>query len=136
MVASFSVVPSFEDMFPLLDDLVVIMGLSDASQLLDCQFEQMVDVHHPEGEWLEILEIICSYPTLCDIQKQNPAGTLHVKHAINTEQHPPIHQKPYKVSRNEREIIQGQVNDMLKQNVIQPSTSLWSSPVVLAKKNG
>lgn len=50
VVASFSVVPSFENMFPLSDDLVVT-GLSGPSQSLDCQFEEIIDVDLKETGW-------------------------------------------------------------------------------------
>lgn len=46
----------------------------------------------------------------------------------------PICQHPYRVSRKEREAIGNQVKEMLRDDVIQPSTSPWASPVVLVKK--
>uniref|UniRef100_A0A6G5ABG0 Putative tick transposon n=1 Tax=Rhipicephalus microplus TaxID=6941 RepID=A0A6G5ABG0_RHIMP len=46
----------------------------------------------------------------------------------------PIHQHPYRVSPREREAIGNQVKEMLKDDVIQPSSSPWASPVVLVKK--
>ena len=46
----------------------------------------------------------------------------------------PIKQMPYRVSQKERETIQRQVQEMLDDDVIQPSCSPWSSPVVLVKK--
>lgn len=46
----------------------------------------------------------------------------------------PICQHPYRVSPKEREIIRNQVEEMLRDDVIQPSVSPWASPVVLVKK--
>lgn len=112
-------------MFLVSHDLV-IMRMSDTSQSPTCQFEKMSYVHHPEEERLQILTVVRSYPTLFDIQKQNSGRKLHVKRVIITEQHPPIRRRLCRLSRNEREIDQGQVSNMLKQIVIQPCTSQWS----------
>ncbi|UYV75954.1 K02A2.6-like [Cordylochernes scorpioides] len=57
-----------------------------------------------------------------------------VKHRIHTGDHHPIKQRPYRVSKREREIMQKEVDTMLERKVIQPSESPWSAPVVLVKK--
>ena len=57
-----------------------------------------------------------------------------VEHEIHTGDAAPIHQRPYRVSHKEREIIQQQVKEMLDDNIIRPSFGTWSSPVVLVKK--
>ncbi|UYV69276.1 K02A2.6-like [Cordylochernes scorpioides] len=61
-------------------------------------------------------------------------SSLKVKHHIETGDHAPIKQRPYRVSPRERSIIQTEVDNMLKLGIIQPSNSPWSSPVVLFKK--
>ncbi|KAK8788355.1 hypothetical protein V5799_021870 [Amblyomma americanum] len=49
----------------------------------------------------------------------------------------PLCQRPYRVSSKERDAIRHQVTQMLQDDVIQPSTSPWASPVVLVtKKDG
>lgn len=57
-----------------------------------------------------------------------------MKHRIDTANHPPVHQSPYKSARKEREIVQSQVQDILKSEVIVPASGPWASPVVLVKK--
>ena len=57
-----------------------------------------------------------------------------LSHAINTGEVKPIHQAPYPSAFKQRAIIQDQVDDMLKNGVIEPSHSPWSSPVILVKK--
>ena len=48
-----------------------------------------------------------------------------------------IKSKPYHVPFSQRPIIEEQINTMLEKNIIRPSTSPWSSNVVLvAKKDG
>ncbi|UYV84425.1 hypothetical protein LAZ67_X002124 [Cordylochernes scorpioides] len=54
-----------------------------------------------------------------------------VKHNIDTENVKPI---KHKSSHKERNIIKEQIQDMLKEEVIRPSTSPWAFPVILVKK--
>ena len=61
----------------------------------------------------------------------------HVKHVIDTGDAQPIRSVPYRTSYKEREIIEKEVNKMLKNKIISISHSPWSSPVVLVtKKDG
>ena len=55
-------------------------------------------------------------------------------HQINTGTADPIHQQPYPSAFKHRELLQTQVTEMLKDKVIEPSSSPWSSPVILVKK--
>lgn len=57
------------------------------------------------------------------------------KHRVITDEYArPLRQSPYRVSAREREAIKQQVDEMLRDDIIQPSTSPWASPVVLVKK--
>ncbi|UYV78601.1 hypothetical protein LAZ67_16002112, partial [Cordylochernes scorpioides] len=56
------------------------------------------------------------------------------KHRIDTEGAKPIKHKPYRVSAKEREIIKEQIDEMLRDGIIRPSSSPWSFPVILVKK--
>ena len=57
-----------------------------------------------------------------------------LSHARNTGETKSIHQAPYPSAFKQRAIIQDLVDDMLKDGVIEPSCSPWSSPVNLVKK--
>ncbi|UYV71992.1 hypothetical protein LAZ67_9001493, partial [Cordylochernes scorpioides] len=46
----------------------------------------------------------------------------------------PIKHKPYRVSAKERDIIKEQIDEMLTEGIIRPSSSPWSFPVILVKK--
>jgi 8-oxo-dGTP pyrophosphatase MutT (NUDIX family)/predicted aspartyl protease len=56
------------------------------------------------------------------------------EHVIITEQVPPIKKRAYRTAPRENEFIKAEIDDMLKQGLIQPSTSPWSFPVVIVKK--
>ncbi|UYV67046.1 K02A2.6-like, partial [Cordylochernes scorpioides] len=60
--------------------------------------------------------------------------TSTVKHKINTGDHSPIKQRPYRVAPSERRLIQDEVNKMIENHIVKPSESPWSSPVILVRK--
>lgn len=62
--------------------------------------------------------------------------TVH-SHKIDTGNSAPIKQRPRRLPYSHRDEAQKQITEMLEQGVIRPSTSAWSSPIVLvAKKSG
>ncbi|CAF2655625.1 unnamed protein product [Rotaria sp. Silwood2] len=56
------------------------------------------------------------------------------KNAIGTGTHRPIHTSPYRKSNKDPEILRKETEKLLKNGIIEQSTSPWSSPVVLVKK--
>ena len=57
-----------------------------------------------------------------------------IRHHIDTGDHAPIRQRPYRVPESQKARIESCIQDMLDQGVIRPSQSAWASPVVLIKK--
>lgn len=57
-----------------------------------------------------------------------------VQHQIDTGLSLPIHPPPYVSAWRGHELIQSQTREMLRNQVITPSSSPWASPVVLVKK--
>lgn len=58
------------------------------------------------------------------------------EHEIITDS-PPIKQRYYPVSPAKQKLIDQELNEMLKQDIIEPSSSGWSSPILLVpKKDG
>ncbi|UYV85104.1 K02A2.6-like [Cordylochernes scorpioides] len=85
-------------------------------------------------ERTRICSILGSFSGLFEFSKFPSNLTSTAKHKINTEDHPPIKRRPYRVSQVERQTIQNEVDKMLKGGIVQLSESPWSSPVVLVKK--
>jgi hypothetical protein len=55
-------------------------------------------------------------------------------HKIDTRNNQPIKQAPQRLPYIHRDEANRQVVEMLQEDVICPSTSAWSSPVILVKK--
>ena len=78
-----------------------------------------------------LLNTLLSFP---DVFSNSLGHTSVALHNIDTGNSPPIRQYPRRLPYHHRAEVDKQVNDMLSQGAIQPSTSPWSSPIVLVKK--
>jgi len=59
------------------------------------------------------------------------------KHAIRTTSEIPVHVPPYRKSEAERRLLREEMKKMLEANIIRPSRSPWSAPVIIIpKKDG
>ena len=69
---------------------------------------------------------------------EEPLGrTAKLHHSIDTGSAHPIRQHVRRVPPAQREVVKRLLDDMLQDDVIQPSSSPWASPIVLAtKKDG
>ena len=77
-----------------------------------------------------------SYKSLFAEKDTDLGCTDLVEMTLDTGDHPPIRQRPYGKPYSRMPIIE-HINDMLKANIIRPSTSPCSSPVVMVpKKDG
>ncbi|KZR97291.1 Uncharacterized protein APZ42_007922, partial [Daphnia magna] len=61
-------------------------------------------------------------------------NTNLIKHTIDTEGRGPIRQRPYRVTNNQRKLLEDKMQEMLDAKVIRYSQSPWASPVVLVEK--
>ena len=57
-----------------------------------------------------------------------------VKHSIRTGEHGPIRKRMYRIPPAKQKVVDQHVQDMLEKQIILPSSSSWSSPIVLVKK--
>ena len=68
-----------------------------------------------------------------------PGDTLKTtpiyNHKIHLKEHAsPIYMKPYRLPHSQKPEIEKQIKNMLSQNIIEPCSSEWSSPVLLVPK--
>ena len=67
-----------------------------------------------------------------DLKNLNACNVRY--HEVKTGNVTPIYISPYRKSMAERELIQEHVKEMLDANIIRPSSSPWSSPVIMIPK--
>ena len=60
--------------------------------------------------------------------------TKLVKHKIDTGDHKPIKIPPRRLPVAQREIVENEIQKMLDNNIIEPSESPWSAPLLLVEK--
>ena len=72
-----------------------------------------------------------------DIIQDEPGRTCLVHHDILRGNSPTIRLPPYRLAHTAQEVLREEIKSLLEQNIIEPSKSPWSAPIVLApKKDG
>ncbi|XP_075908549.1 uncharacterized protein LOC116954648 [Petromyzon marinus] len=91
----------------------------------------------PKGEADQLRGLLQEYADVFSEHDSDVGRTDLVKQQIDTGAARPIKLPAYRVGAPERTQIKEEVADMLHDNIIQPSVSPWSAPVVLVtKKDG
>jgi hypothetical protein len=60
--------------------------------------------------------------------------TSQVKHSIDTGDAKPIKRNPYRIPHALKPVVEEHIDDMLQREIIEPSSSPWSSSIVLVQK--
>ncbi|KAJ8037468.1 hypothetical protein HOLleu_18285 [Holothuria leucospilota] len=90
-----------------------------------------------EKQRQELVSLITQYGHVFSKGPSDMGRTKVVQHTINTGSHAPIKQAPRRVPISRREEITNHLNEMLANDVVEPSCSPWASPIVLVgKKDG
>ncbi|GFR62682.1 reverse transcriptase [Elysia marginata] len=69
-----------------------------------------------------------------DVLSDVPGTTNLIEHKITLTTDKVVCLKPYKLPLRSKELVEKEINEMLKLGVIEPSTSAYSSPIVLVNK--
>uniref|UniRef100_A0A8C1RIA6 ribonuclease H n=1 Tax=Cyprinus carpio TaxID=7962 RepID=A0A8C1RIA6_CYPCA len=69
-----------------------------------------------------------------DVFSPRPGRTNLLQHDVRTPQGTIVRQRPYRIPEARRHAVEGEVREMLKLGVIEPSRSPWSSPIVMVPK--
>lgn len=118
-VAFFSVVaPSATALFPTLTTL-------EDSDLFQKAIQES---HLEEHRKPQLKTLLLKNADVCTTKM---GRTDILKHQIFLTNPLPIQQKPYRVSPPKLKVMKELIDDMLKDEVIEPSCSAWASPVVL-----
>ena len=93
----------------------------------------------PEGKLsspqvAELKALLQEYSDVFALDDSELGCTDIVCHSINTGDHCPIWQQPYRTPIARRDAIKRLVNQMQQQGIVRPSRNPWASPVVLVPK--
>ena len=92
--------------------------------------------HLNEEEKTSTVKICESYSDIFHLPGDYLSSTEAIEHKINTINENPIYTKTYRYPEIHKREVNKQVTDTLKQNIIRPSNSPWSSPLwVVPKKS-
>ena len=98
---------------------------------LDFQWLEKSCSHLGQDKFNELKEILLKSSSLFN---KSLGRTELLKHRIVTNDHTPIRTRSRWMNLMAIQEIDRQLQNMLKQEVIEPSASLWASPIVLVKK--
>ena len=88
--------------------------------------------HLPSVQRKELAEVITQYR---EVFPDVPSKTNLIKHDVDVGDSAPIKQHPYRVSPMKKELLDKEVQYMLKNDIIEESQSNWSSPCILVPKH-
>ncbi|CAF4944161.1 unnamed protein product [Pieris macdunnoughi] len=92
-------------------------------------------ISHLNSEEKEALLQLCSnYSDIFHLPNENLTYTNAIRHEIRTTTDVPIHTKTYRFPEIHKVEVRNQIDKMLKQNIIEPSNSPWSSPIWVVPK--
>ena len=75
----------------------------------------------------QIINLLCDYQDVFADEQESLGRTSTIWHKIDTGAAKPIKQAPHRLPQAKREIIEIEIDRMLKQGIIEPSTSSWPS---------
>lgn len=81
-----------------------------------------------------MLEMLLRYHDTFALDDSELGVTQYTQHRIETGDEPPIRQYARRIPYSVRGHVTGLVDEMLRREVIRPSSSPWASPVVLVRK--
>jgi hypothetical protein len=90
---------------------------------------------HLKGEDSHIIRCVTTVPTfVLWITSKELGCTSQVEHSIETGDARPIKRNPYRIPHALKPVVDEHIDDMLDKGIIEPSTSPWSSSIVLVQK--
>jgi len=79
----------------------------------------------------EVMKVLDEFQ---DVFTDVPGLTNLGKHSITLTTEEPVHSRPYSLPHSMQKEVQKELDDMLKLGIIEPSTSSYSSPIVVVRK--
>ena len=97
------------------------------------KIQQMTKHLEDRDQRRQVEQILWKYGKLFDLRQPSKIKSI-IRHAIETGENAPTFTPPYRVSYRDEQAQRDEINKLLKQGIIEESTSPWSSPIVLVRK--
>ncbi|CAF4948538.1 unnamed protein product [Pieris macdunnoughi] len=96
--------------------------------------ESLRTAHLNEEESKSLFDICAQYSDIFHFSNESLTATDTLQHEINTDTNNPISVKTYRFPEAHKKEVQTQVEKMLHQGIIKPSSSPWSAPIWVVPK--
>lgn len=97
-------------------------------------FEKIRTENLNQEEKKTLFNIIANNQNCFHMEDEKLTFTNVIKHKINTKDEIPVHAKNYRYPFCHKTEVKEQINKMLDQSIIRPSSSPWSSPIWVVPK--
>ena len=117
------------------EQTILFMSEEESKSTLQIpSFDDLDFPHLPSSEKTEFVNLLTEFGDIFSSTNSLKGHTSLVKHSIPTTG-PPICQPLRRVPEALKSTINHEVDQMLDQNIIRPSTSPWASPMVMVRKS-
>lgn len=98
------------------------------------QFDISLGNNLSNNEQDQIRALISKYSDIFASNPKKPTPVKNMTHKIITSNAQPVRLKPYRIPHAWEDEVSSQVQQMLDNGIIRPSSSPWNAPVILVKK--
>ena len=113
------------------DVINTVVSEETEEELFEVNFEKS-GLNQQQKE--RLIETLKSFKEVFVNSSKAPGRTNLVKFEIDTEEHKPIRNSPYRISKHESDIMEKEIKQYLELGLIRTSNSPWSSPVLMIRK--
>lgn len=110
----------------------IVCGVACSTDVnFEKQVQESISPHLNQNDRIKLTQLLHEFADIFDDKLSKCNVTSH---RINTGDNNPVKHRPRRLPYAYREESERQIKEMLEQGIIKPSTSPWSSPIVLVKK--
>ena len=84
-----------------------------------------------EQQKLQLTELLADFKT---VMSGKVGRTSSCQHHIRLKEELPVRQQPYRLPHMYKEAVEGEIEVMINEGIIEPANSEWASPMVIVKK--
>ena len=109
--------------------------LEPKTQLMESLTNQLGITNHVSGaQRQQLIELLIDFADIFSVAPDDLGHTSKLQHHIDTGNPCPVKQPIRRIPPAKRKETQKLLQEMLKKDIIQPSSSPWASPIVLVQK--